>query len=201
MESSFAWRHVTCGYGQRSPIELVHKKSYEVPACFCWAESSVHVLACSVTVLDESELGSASEKFLNFIDFHVMLAGELLDDFFEPDEAGDAQRLDFASSGLSWSRISWKISLGGVPSGDESRSNFTGWRPASLHDNQGLGNGTFMDDGNVLSSQRSTPGMSFHHSRRCSGTSADQDSPTRADGITVCAYGAVSAPGPPNVRR
>ena len=53
MESSFVRRHVTCGYGQRPSIELVHKESYEVPTCLCLSESSVHVLAGSVASIAE----------------------------------------------------------------------------------------------------------------------------------------------------
>jgi hypothetical protein len=85
----------------------MYEKRYKISARLRLAESSIHVLAGSMTALDESELGAGAEKFLNFVNFHVVLAPDFLDDLFEPDEAGYPQCADFASSGLRGSRVMW----------------------------------------------------------------------------------------------
>jgi len=44
-----------------------------------------------MSVLHKAKLRPACEKFLDFVDFDMMLSGQLLDNLFEPDEAGDSQ--------------------------------------------------------------------------------------------------------------
>src|ERR1051325_5206573 len=44
-----------------------------------------------MATLDETELPSASEEFLDLLGFDLVLARKLLDDVFEPEEAGDLQ--------------------------------------------------------------------------------------------------------------
>src|ERR1051325_8107148 len=44
-----------------------------------------------MATLDETELRSASEEFLDLLGFDLVLARKLLDDVFEPEEAGDLQ--------------------------------------------------------------------------------------------------------------
>ncbi len=44
-----------------------------------------------MATLDETELRSASEQFLDLLGFDLVLARKLLDDVFEPEEAGDLQ--------------------------------------------------------------------------------------------------------------
>jgi len=72
----------------------VHEERYKVSACLCLAKSDVHILACSMPILDKPELGPAPEKFFDFIDFNVMFLGEFFNDLLQPDEACNPQRVN-----------------------------------------------------------------------------------------------------------
>jgi hypothetical protein len=76
----------------------VDEEDDQVPAAVRLSERGINVLARAMTLLDEAEVGSSSKdlRYLTLLD--AMLAPQLLDDVFEPDEAGNVQALVLFSS-------------------------------------------------------------------------------------------------------
>jgi hypothetical protein len=71
----------------------VDEEDDQVPAAVRLSERGIDVLARAMPLLDQAEVGSASKDLRYLTPLDSMLAPQLLDDIFEPDEAGDVQAL------------------------------------------------------------------------------------------------------------
>jgi hypothetical protein len=72
---------------------LADKKHYQIPAGARLAHCRINVFSSPVPFLNKSKIRRTSQNVSHFILRHTMFAIDLLDDLFEPDDAGQLQSL------------------------------------------------------------------------------------------------------------
>ena len=73
----------------------MNEEDYQIPAAFRLTKSSVDILSHTVALLNEAELRTVAEDFLHLVLLDVVLLPQLLNDVFEPDEAGHSHGITF----------------------------------------------------------------------------------------------------------